>query len=201
MSPFPKVAKRKLGYSITEVDLLIARARDQYSNVSANTLDWRELSSHKFSMEKAGYQPAAVDAALEKLQDTFAARDLAQSSNQPADLRIVLLGRVSRPKGRRFNRVGVLGLGYSRSAVDALITVVEEYLEGQEKLSIDEVRELKFKLQRGGYIESQVDSYIDRLVEYIQAERFGRAVTTPAPSSSNVVWGYPDPTDPGFQAY
>lgn len=201
MSPFPKVAKRKLGYSIAEVDLLIARARDQYSNASARTLDWRELSSHKFSMEKAGYQTAAVDAALEKLQDTFAARDLAQSSNQPADLRIALLGRVSRPKGKKFRRVGVLGLGYSRAAVDALISVVEEYLEGQEKLSIDEVRDLKFKLQRGGYIESQVDSYIDRLVEYIQAERFGRPFVAPAPSASNVVWGYPDPTDPGFQAY
>jgi DivIVA domain-containing protein len=79
--------------------------------------------------------------------------------------------------------------------------VVEEYLEGQEKLSIDEVRDLKFKLQRGGYIESQVDSYIDRLVEYIQAERFGRPFVAPSPSASNVVWGYPDPTDPGFQAY
>ena len=199
MSTFPKVAKGKLGYSIEEVDLLIARARDQYSGSLAGTLDWRELTSHVFTMEKAGYQPEAVDAAIDKLQDTFAAKDL--TSNAITQLRITLLGRVSRPKGKRFSRAGVMRLGYSRSQVDAVIKVVEEYLEGGEKLLIDEIRKMRFKVQRGGYIESQVDSYIDRLVELIQTERFSKPVAAPIVGSSYGVPSYPDPTDPGFKAY
>lgn len=199
MSIFPKVAKGKLGYAIDEVDQLIARARDQYSSVSASTLDWRELTSQGFTMVKAGYQPESVDAAIDKLQDTFASKDLA--SNKVTQLRMLLLGRVSRPKGRSFSRVGVLGLGYSRSQVDAVIKVVEEYLGGGEKLLIDEIRNLRFKLQRGGYIESQVDSFIDRLVELIQTERFSKSVAAPIVGSSYGFPSYPDPTDPGFKAY
>jgi DivIVA domain-containing protein len=199
VSTFPKVPKGKLGYAINEVDLLISRARDQYSNVSTSALDWRELTAHGFTLVKGGYQPEAVDAAIDKLQDTFASKD--SSSNQPTQLRILLLGRVSRPKGRRFSRAGVMRLGYSRSQVDAVIKVIEEYLEGGEKLLIDEIRKMRFKVQRGGYIESQVDSYIDRLVEHIQTERFVKPITAPIVGSSYGFPSYPDPTDPGFKAY
>ena len=201
MSPFPKVAKGKLGYSIDEVDRLIARARDHYSNLSAHTLNWRELSSQGFNLAKGGYQPAAVDAAIEKLQDTFAEREL---STKPLDLtasRVALQSRVARAKRKRFSMVGVFALGYSRKQVDALVSIVGEYLDGGEKLNIDEIRTLKFKLQRGGYIESQVDSYVDRLVEHIQKERFSRPAVTPVASSNLGFTGFVDPADPGFQAY
>lgn len=201
MSSFPKVAKGKPGYSVVEVDSLIAKARDQYSNLAAHTLDWRELSTQGFDLEKNGYQPQAVDAAIYKLQDTFAERALASISNQPTELGELLGGRVSRPKGKRFRRAGVIGLGYSRGQVDALVNLVGEHLEGGDKLSIDDVRELTFKVKRGGYIESQVDSFIDRLVEYIQTERFGRSVTAPVSSSNYNFSGFIEPTDPGFQAY
>ena len=201
MSPFPKVAKGKLGYSIEEVDQVIARARDQYSNLSAHTLNWRELTSHGFSMAKGGYQPDAVDAAIDKLQDTFAQRELSLAATDLTSLRISLLGRVARKKGKRFSRVGVMGLGYSRKQVDALVTVVGDYLDGGDKLVLEDVRDLKFKLKRGGYIESQVDSYIDRLVEYIQTERFGRSATAPSVVSNVGFTGFVDPSDPGFQAY
>lgn len=201
MSPFPKVAKGKLGYTIDEVDRLIARARDQYSNLSAHTLNWRELSSQGFSLTKGGYQPAAVDAAIEKLQDTFAERELATKPLELTASRISLQGRVARPKRKRFSGVGVFALGYSRKQVDAMVSIVGEYLDGGEKLTIDEVRDLKFKLQRGGYIESQVDSYIDRLVEHIQTERFSRPAVAPVVSSNVGFTGFVDPADPGFQAY
>lgn len=201
MTPFPRTPKRKLGYSIDEVDRLIARARDQYSNLSNRTLNWRELSSHSFSMVKGGYQPEAVDSAIEKLQDTFAERELSTIPLDLSNLRIALLGRVARKKGKRFTRVGVMSLGYSRKQVDAMIAVVGDYLDGGEKLSIEEVRDLKFKQQRGGYIESQVDSYIDRLVEHIQTERFSKPAVTPIVGSSFGFTGFVDPTDPGFQAY
>jgi DivIVA domain-containing protein len=201
MSPFPKVTKGQLGYSIDEVDRLIARARDQYSNLSAHTLNWRELSSQGFTLTKGGYQPASVDAAIEKLQDTFAERELAALPLDLTASRVALQNRVSRAKRKRFAKVGVFALGYSRKQVDALVSIVGEYLDGGEKLGIDEIRNLKFKLQRGGYIESQVDSYIDRLVEHIQTERFSRPAVAHAASSNFGFTGFVDPADPGFQAY
>jgi len=201
MASFGSVPKGKLGYSKTEVDLLIAKARDQYSNASAHVLDWRELTNHVFTLEKNGYQPGAVDSALQKLQDTFAEKELSIRATDNEALRQLLSSRSSRSKGRRFQRCSVLGLGYSRPQVDALLAVVGEYLEGQDELDIGEVRELAFKLQRGGYIESQVDAYIDRLVEYIQTKRFAKPVTDYAARPVNVVDGSEYYSQPGNESH
>jgi len=201
MAAFANVGKGKLGYSKSEVDLLIARARDQYSGASAHVLDWRELSTQVFSMEKNGYQPAAVDSAIEKLQDTFAQKELAERFAAIEPLAQALAARVARPKRRRFRRSNVFGFGYSRSQVDALVTVVGEYLEGTEELLIGDVRELKFKLKRGGYIESQVDAYIDRLVEHIQTKRFARPAPPAVARPTNVVDGSEFYSQPGHEGY
>jgi DivIVA domain-containing protein len=123
----------------------------------------------------------AVDKAIDKLEDTFAERavkspvfqfPVVSSSDELMKLKGILASRVSRPKGRRFDRAGVVGLGYSRKAVDALVSLVGEFLEDQETIELDELRALKFKVVRGGYVETQVDAYIDRLVEFIQTQRF-----------------------------
>ena len=191
MSAFKSATKGKLGYSKPEVDAFIAKARDQYNNFSAQVLDWRDITGQKFPLVKEGYEIAAVDAAIDKLQDTFAERELGKKS-QPfgaplsgsmlAELRGLLLGRASRPKNKRFGRVGVLGVGYSRKEVDALLSIVHEFLNGGEELTLAEVRSLSFKVKRGGYFESQVDAYVERLVEYLQTRRFSEPVV-PAPIS------------------
>lgn len=185
MSTFKNVAKGKLGYAPTEVDAFIVRARDQYNNSTAQILDWRDITGQKFTLVKGGYEVSAVDAAIDKLQDTFAERELSGKSNPFAqsfsgslltELRGLLLARASRPKGKYFDRAGVVGVGYSRKQVDALMSVVQEFLEGGEALTLAEVRDLTFKVQRGGYFESQVDAYVERLVEYLQTKRFGQPV-------------------------
>ena len=206
MSAFKNVAKGKYGYEPAEVDAFILRARDQYNNFSAQILDWRDITAQKFTMVKGGYDVAAVDIAIDKLQDTFAERELSRKSNPFApslsgslltELRGLLLGRASRPKNRKFSRVGVLAKGYSRKEVDALLFVVQEFLEGEDDLTIEEVRSLSFKVKRGGYFESQVDAYIERLVEYLQTLKFGE----PAPVSPVPTYGFSsaspsEPTEP-----
>jgi DivIVA domain-containing protein len=189
LSTFKNVAKSKLGYVPAEVDAFIVRARDQYNNFTSQVLDWRDITGQKFSLVKGGYEITAVDTAIEKLQDTFAERELSRESNPFAasmsgtiltELRGLLLGRAARGKGHYFDRAGVVGVGYSRKQVDALMSIVHEFLEGGESLTLAEVRELSFKVQRGGYFESQVDAYIERLVEYLQTKRFGEpAVASP----------------------
>ena len=195
MSAFKNVAKGKYGYAPAEVDAFILRARDQYNNFSAQILDWRDITAQKFTLVKGGYEIAAVDSAIDKLQDTFAERELSRKSNPVApslsgqlltELRGLLLGRASRPKNRKFTRVGVMAKGYSRKEVDALLFVVQEFLEGEDELTIDEVRSLTFKVKRGGYFESQVDAYIERLVEYLQTLKFGE----PAPVSPVPTYGF-----------
>lgn len=201
MSTFKTVAKGKLGYNQTEVDAFIVRARDQYNNFSSQVLDWRDITAQKFSMVKGGYEVAAVDSAIDKLQDAFAERELGKNTNsfEPslsgpmlAELRGLLLGRASRAKNKRFDKANILNVGYSRKEVDALLSVVQDYLEGGDDLTIDDVRVLTFKVKRGGYFESQVDSYIERLVEYLQTLRFSEPVAANPIASSD--FGYASPS-------
>lgn len=189
MSAFPTVGKNKLGYDRTEVDAFIAKARDQYARPESKIINWKTLVSTGFQLVKDGYDPVAVDKAIDKLEDTFAERDvkspafqfpIVNRSEEFIKLRALLALRVSRPKGKRFERVGVLGVGYSRKAVDAVVALVGEFLEDPETIELDELRALKFKVVRGGYVESQVDTYIDRLVEFVQTQRF-----SPRPADPN----------------
>jgi DivIVA domain-containing protein len=196
MNTFPTVGKKNFGYDPAEVDAFIALARDQYARPESRVINWKTLVATGFQLVKDGYDVAAVDKAIEKLEDTFAERDVksptfqfpvVNKSEQLIKLRALLASRVARPTGKKFQSAGVLGLGYSRKAVDALVTLVGEFLEDQESLELDELRGLKFKVVRGGYVESQVDTYIDRLVEFIQTQRF-----TPKP-----VDPYSVPSAPG----
>jgi DivIVA domain-containing protein len=76
-----------------------------------------------------------------------------------------------------------------------------EHVAGQDEISLDELRELKFKLQRGGYIESQVDAYVDRMVEFIQKERFIQPVVAVAPVAPAVIPSGDSPAGPSDQLY
>jgi DivIVA domain-containing protein len=181
MNTFPKVGKKNLGYEPAEVDAFIELARDQYSRPESKVINWKTLVSTGFQLVKDGYDPSSVDKAIEKLEDTFAERDakapafqfpIVNKTEELIKLRNLLAARTTRTKGKKFERVGVLGLGYSRRAVDSVLALVGEYLEDQESLDLNELRGLKFKVVRGGYVESQVDAYIDRLVELMQTQRF-----------------------------
>jgi DivIVA domain-containing protein len=201
MSSLPKVAKGKLGYSVSQVDQVLARARDQYANPAFKVLDWRELTATSFTLEKGGYQTTAVDAALDKLQDTFVEREAKQTNFAIGDLKELLLGRTERPKGKRFSKVGVLRKGYARPQVDALLELFTEHVAAEDEISLDELRELKFKLQRGGYIESQVDAYVDRMVEFIQKERFVQPVVAVAASTPTILPSGDSAAGPSDQLY
>lgn len=206
MSAFKNVSKGKMGYAPVEVDAFLALARDQYNNASAQLLDWRDITGKKFALQKGGYEVAAVDVAIDKLQDTFAERELKRAENPFApsltgtvltELRGLLMARAIRPKGKRFSRSGFLGIGYNVKQVDALLSVVEEFLEGEDDVTLDEIRKLTFKVQRGGYFESQVDAFVERLVEYLQTQRFGGPiVVNPIVATTDSHTGSGDDTNP-----
>lgn len=176
--PFPHAKPRKLGYAPAEVDAFIAEARDAYNNREDGArLDIRE---REFTLVKGGYSVTAVDVALDRLEDSFSSRALKKVlfeqgqdalSERANEIRVLLVGRLERPKGKRFKTTGPILRGYSRKEVDQFLVGVSSHIDTRSALSLDEVRMAIFTPKRGGYAENQVDSFIDRVIELLQVEK------------------------------
>jgi DivIVA domain-containing protein len=177
---FPRA--RKLGYDIDQVEDFLEDARRAYhAQAGEQTLVTSEtIRQQAFTMRKHGYAPSHVDAALERLEDAFAAKERDRAFREQGDQAWygaarsnaqVLLDRVVRPRGRRFRRVGIFTLGYAVREVDQLADRISAYFQAGRELSIEELRTAAFPAQRGGYNEAQVDVVIDSVIEVMLAVR------------------------------
>jgi len=128
---------------------------------------------------KGGYQIELGDSAIERLEETFAAREIQKQKlekgayaldDRLARVSEIIRGRLERPKGKRFSSTGWILRGYNRKQVDALCERISRHLESGQELSPAEVRRSFFQAKRGGYAESQVDAFIDRVIEVLQIE-------------------------------
>ena len=84
----------------------------------------------------------------------------------------VLRGRLHRPDGERFRRPAKAKVrSYNTTDVDDLCRELIGYLEEDKPLSVDNVRRAVFRPAVGqdGYEESQVDAFLDRVVELMAA--------------------------------
>jgi len=175
---FPNAKPKKLGYQPQQVDEFIAAAREQYNlNQDGAGL---EIRYREFGLVKGGYSVSAVDAALDRLDETFTARrnlELLTIGGHEAlleranNIRIALVGRLERPQKQRFQSTGFVLRGYSKREVDQFLTAVGSHIESRTSLSLDAVRKVLFNAKRGGYAENQVDAFIDRVVELLQIEK------------------------------
>jgi DivIVA domain repeat protein len=175
---FPRV-RRGRGYDIDEVEDFLEDARRAYTGDAgaAQLVSAAFIRQVGFTMRRGGYSPSHVDAALERLEDAFAARERERSLSELGDNGLyqqarseaqVLLDRVTRPRGRRFTRVGIFTGGYSVRQVDEFADRVAAYLQTDAPLTVTEVREALFDRQRGGYQETQVDVVLDAVVDLLQ---------------------------------
>jgi DivIVA domain-containing protein len=105
--PFPKVKPNKLGYRPADVDEFISESRAVFNSNQIDSIP--NIREKEFTLEKGGYSVSAVDAALDKLEDTFAARQLQGQieAGQRDDLldrlneiKVLLVGRIERPARR-----------------------------------------------------------------------------------------------------
>ena len=71
-----------------------------------------------------------------------------------------MLDRLSRPRKQRFARVSALRYGYRVDEVDLVSDKVSRYLETGDALTVEQVRAVAFRMQRGGYREAQVDAVL-----------------------------------------
>lgn len=182
-TPFPRVARRRYGYNIREVDRFLSRARRHYTfdDPEGEVITSTMVRSTAFAPARGGYEPQAVDAALDRLEDVFARRerdDLIESKGQDAWLRqigrraAVLKRRLNRDPGERFRcPEGKKAAGYNTADVDALCEEVLGYFENALPLSVDVVRRAVFRETTGaaGYEEAQVDAFLESVVELMAA--------------------------------
>jgi DivIVA domain-containing protein len=177
---FPKVDKKTPGYAPEQVDQFLAKARAQFTNPVEGGVSAHDVRNTEFDLVHGGYALELIDGAMDKLEDSFASREIQRQKTERGSYalddrlsRVVELirGRLNRPSGKRFANTGLLLRGYSRKQVDVLCEHITRHLDSQAPLSIDEVRRVVFNNKRGGYVEAQVDAFIDRVIEALQIEQ------------------------------
>jgi DivIVA domain-containing protein len=175
---FPRVKRN--GYDAAEVEQFLAEARAAYATPMSEpaSLTADRIRHTAFSMRKDGYSPPHVDAALERLEDAFAARErdraLAEAGPEAWTAHVrgtaqAILDRAARPDGRKFHRVSVLTTGYHPEDVDRFARRIRGYFEQGKALTVDEVRTVAFRPRRGGYSEAQVDLVLDGVTSVMLA--------------------------------
>lgn len=177
---FPTVDKNKPGYATDQVDSFLARARVQFSNPNEATVTAHDVRNTEFDLVHGGYVPEIIDGAMDKLEDSFASREIQRQKLEKGSYALddrlarvleLVKGRIDRPRKLRFANTGLLLRGYSRKQVDALCEHISRHFESGAPLDIEDVRRVVFNAKRGGYVEAQVDAFIDRVIEAIQIER------------------------------
>ncbi len=179
---FPRTRKSKAGYSVDQVEDFLEEARRAYSaDRAAPTIVTAEsIRRTAFDMEKGGYSVTHVDAALERLEDAFAARERDRAFSEIGDQAWYgkarstaqeVLDRLDRPRAHRFKRTGALTLGYNPKDVDAFADALVSYFQDGKPMSVEEVRTIAFRTRRGGYNETQVDLLLDAVIGVMLAVR------------------------------
>lgn len=180
---FERVQRNQYGYNAKQVDQFLERARVSFETPRAadREINSRDVRAVAFDPVKGGYAAAGVDAALDRLEDALALRErdeLVAERGEEAWLREVgrlaalLRGRLHRPDGERFRRPSkAKARSYDTADVDALCHDLIGYFDEDRPLSVDNVRRAVFAPAIGaeGYEESQVDAFLERVVELMAA--------------------------------
>ena len=178
-APFDHVGRRDYGYNARQVDEFLGQARDYYNNPGPGDapITSRDVRAMTFDPAKGGYDPRAVDAALDRLEDVFAQRERDALINRDGEqawltqigqVSAMLRARLHRAPGERFRRPTKRNaVSYNVEDVDALCVELLGYFEHDQPMSVDVVRRAVFREAKGkeGYEENQVDSFLDRVVE------------------------------------
>lgn len=179
-TPFPETSGRQKGYDKRAVDAFLTRARSAFEADEPGAMRSAEVRSVAFPLVRHGYAIDAVDAALGRIEDAFAAREREYAMSrrgarawvaESRETAQVVLDRLSRPRGERFDRVSIFRYGYRVEEVDLVADKIVRYLAKGAPVTPDQVRSVAFRMQRGGYRERQVDAVLDAVVEVMLAVR------------------------------
>ena len=180
---FPRARSSRPGYKIDEVEKFLAAARIAYSAEPGDTgtiVTAEGIRHMAFGLEKGGYSTLAVDAALERLEEAFAAREREKISSsvgdeawfaEARDKAREILARLERPAKHRFRGSGLFKLGYDKQDVDAFAERLIAYFREGTEISVDDVRHVSFRSRTRGYSEAQVDLVLDAVIDVMLSVR------------------------------
>ncbi|WP_062465570.1 DivIVA domain-containing protein [Demequina maris] len=177
---FPKVGSLKLGYHPTQVEEFFDKARSAYERPTEPDTELAPLDVRRtaFDLKHGGYDTAAVDSALDRLEAAFVGRQresYVRTNGQDAWMQELaqraqtLYPRLRRPAGERFAHPGAVSSGYRASDVDDLLTRVTAFFDRGAPLTADEVRGATFRTAHGSraYDEATVDAFLARMVDIL----------------------------------
>ncbi|HSR22190.1 MAG TPA: DivIVA domain-containing protein [Candidatus Eisenbacteria bacterium] len=188
---FPRVGRLRRGYHRRQVDRFIHRVEVSLQGVLP-PVSAAEIRRAGFELVHGGYDVAAVDAALDQLEERSmtAAAAGRRERFDPGSEAAALREEVAAPYMRRFPRAAALRRGYDIDAVDDFLDRIADALAGQQVLAVEQIRSAAFPPRRGGYDEDAVDELLDRVVELMLVTHgTPDPATTPPP---------PARTDPGL---
>lgn len=179
-APFPEAARGEKGYEKRAVETFLERARAAFEAdaVGENGIASGSIRDASFPLVKRGYAIAPVDAAMARIEDAFAARERENGIAREGvegwvgQARVTaqeILDRLSRPDGQRFSRAHGMRYGYRIDEVDLVARKLVGYFERGEPVTVEQVRQAAFRMQRRGYREAQVDALLDAVVEVMLA--------------------------------
>ena len=179
---FPRSRKSRLGYNVDQVEDFLEEARRAYTadRGELSVVNSATIRTTAFQMQKGGYSTTHVDAALERLEDAFAARERERAMAEQGDAAWyakarssaqAILDRLARDKGHRFSRVGSFTTGYDPKDVDAFADRLVGYFQHGKPMSVDQVRTIVFRSKKRGYNETQVDLLLDAVIDVMLAVR------------------------------
>ena len=194
-TPFERVGRGKYGYNTRQVDEFVSRVRNRYGTEDSpgtarapqragtgdgGDLTSRDVRSVAFDAARGGYDPQAVDLALDRFEDIFAEQEREQAAATGDDKQLLaaaramalITGRLHRRAGERFRRPSRRRVpSYNVEDVDALCDRLLAHFTDGAALSVDAARSAVFREAKGaeGYEEAQVDAFLDWVVEVMTA--------------------------------
>jgi DivIVA domain-containing protein len=171
------------------------------------TISSAEVRRVGFDLVRRGYDVAAVDAHLDRLEELAVAAEadaevsVGRLADSVAGVRDAdrLVHDLQAPDGERFAHAPLLTRGYDPRDVDAFVEeVLLPGLTGAAPLpDVDQVRSVVFRARRGGYDEGAVDDALDAVVDHLlRRDRVGAAAPAHAGRSGHHALGEPEPAGP-----
>ncbi len=180
---FARVSRLRRGYHRRQVDAFLNHVEISLGGVFPPPTA-AEVRKAGFELVHGGYVVAEVDEYLDTLEErVLLAQGLMagrRGKADPGSEAEFLKGELAGAYMRRFPRAGALRRGYDPDDVDEFVDRVVATLDGQDTVTVEQVRTAPFRPRRGGYREDAVDEAMDRVVEHLmQVRRPADAPQTP----------------------
>lgn len=182
---FPKSRRGRKGYQPDQVEKFLETAREDFQYLGIKKIDTHaaDIRAASFDLVPKGYSVAEVDQALDRLEIVFFEREYERNLTELGALkmheqvqeRIQKLRDVfERDAQERFTTTEKGQTGYFKKDVDAFLDLLQEHLDEGKVLTSDQVRNIGFRPRKKGYVDAEVDPYIDEVIEILMIEELDR---------------------------